>query len=560
MPSVSEIFRCLPFFSSPPADPIPPVSAGKVSQWLRKYNDHISYLERYTADNCLYSLLGKEVESMTPILTDGRTIGSSQPAHAGIAQIVDTLVKPRLARLETSLAAAQKKLDAHTTEEKETDAGIEEKWKKLGLPSSVLENHADCARFLIESKLAFTIVGYRETCQNPQEHNLKLDQDGHPMIKKQGQWERWETLTRELHYDAKLCRIKSRDYPGRLATVWNYFHEQGLVPVDRFNWDRPFPVYELNQEGYDQVRHSALKFYETNPEKDVGIEKNCIVQFTTVEGRVMPKGWYFDNANRNYPVHIGMRVITADRKVYSFGVMMDAEELAFVFQDYFSTYLSTVDAKITMLDYQEFVPGDKHVTSIPLSGQRAQNILELISDLNKKQYRFQYMRQNCSQLMREVIQKAGYDVETRTTAKEVVYDSLPSLSQFPVIGVIDSIVRKAWSYLPAFVTRPFDFTCDVALYVPKYIATVVTNLLALKMGAGKKMTPLQDGVEDEEFYDKKKVQSFSSLTRSWADIFREETNAVYHSKFFIDWQNQQRSTFKAPYTGKPKLAIVPPAA
>lgn len=528
----------------------PKVDAAKVSEWLRKYNGHISSLERHTAGNGLYSLLDKDLQAMTPILSDGKMICSAQ-LTAGLAATVNALVRPRLAHLETAYAAAEKKLAGHETE-KESDAGIAEKWEKLELPASVLENHADCARFLIESKLAFAIVGFQ--------HELRLDHDGHPMIKQQGAWKRWEVLNGELHFDAKLEKIKSREYPGQLVQTWNYFHPQGLMPIDRFNWDRPFSIYELSQDEYDKVKQTAHKFYETNPERDPGIAKDSIVQFTTIDRRILPDGWMLDNANRNYPVHIGMRVITADRKVYSFGVMMPPEEYAFIFQDYFSTFLGTVDAKINMFDYEEFRPDDKLVTSIPLSAQRAQNVLDLINDLNKKQFRFQYMRQNCSQLMREVIQKAGYDVDTRTTFKDVVYDAFPSFSQMPLIGAIDSFVRSILSCIPSVVTVPIHFVAEIILIVPKFFATVATNLLAWKMGAAKKNTPLQEGVEDEEFYDKKKMQNFSSLIRSWTDIFREETNVVYHSKYFIDWQNKQKSTFKVPYTGKPKLAIVPPAA
>ncbi len=79
------------------------------------------------------------------------------------------------------------------------------------------------------------------------------------------------------------------------------------------------------------------------------------------------------------------------------------------------------------------------------------------------------------------------------------------------------------------------------------------------MGGAKKTTPLQDGVEEEELYDKKGIQNFSSVIRSWTDIFKDETSAVNHSKYFIDWQNDQKSTFVEPARDRPRLAIVPQA-
>jgi hypothetical protein len=534
------------------------VDAATVSAWLCKFNNSFSRFERIT-NHGLYSNLEKGIQEMTPLLSDGQKITSSPTHYLGVSAMINDLVKPRLAQLQMTYAAAQKKLVEHP-KEKEEDIRLAQKWEKLGLPMSVLENHADCARFLIESGLAFVIVGYRESCRSPDLHDLKLDGDGHPMLKMQGRYVRWETISREIHYDSKLEKIKSRDYPGSIVQSWNYFHENGLVPADRFEYDQVFPVYELTQEEYHRTHRHALKFYETNPEKDPGILKDCIVQFTTIENRVLPEGALFDNAQRNYPVHIGMRLITPDRKVYSFGYQLLPEEAQFILSDYFSTLLTTAEAKIGMRDFEEFRPVNKLVTSIPLSSQRAQNIINLLNHLNGKQLRFQYMRQNCSQLMREVIQLAGYDVDLRTSGKEVLWDALPGLTQLPVIGKVAAFVKKMWTSLPTFMSIPIEFTADVILYLPRKTATVVTNMLAWKMGAAKKTIPLQSGVEDEEFYDKKKLQTFSSLIRSWTDIFTEETNAVYHSKYFVDWQNKQKSTFKDVYSGRPKFAIVPPTA
>jgi hypothetical protein len=534
------------------------VDAATVSAWLRNYNNQFSRFERI-ADNGLYSILEKEVKDITPLLNEGQKISTSPTHYSGISQMINDLVRPRLTQLQTKFASVQKTLAEHV-EEKKADASLAEKWAKHGLPASVLENHADCARFLIESKLAFAIVGFRETSRNPNEHDLKLDpRDNHPMIKMQGRWLRWEAITREIHYDAKADKIKSRAYPGSLVQTWSYSHANGLVPVDRANWNQPYPVYELSVDEYQRVRQHALKFYETNPEKDPGILKDCIVQFYTIDRRNLPDGAIFDNAQRNYPVHVGMRVITADRQVYSFGVQMPPEEQAFVFSDYFSTFFATVDGKIEMRDFEEFRPDSRYVTSIPLTAQRAQNILNRVKAINEKQYRFQYMRQNCANLMSEVIQLAGYNVDTRTSVRDAFIDLFPSLTQIPVIRKICDWAQNIWKAMPAFITKPIEFTADVILFVPRKFGTILTNLLALKMGGAKKSTPLQDGVEDEEFYDKGKIQYFSSLFRSWTDIFSDEVNAVYHSKYFIDWQKRQNSTFYDVYEeGHPKMAIVPP--
>lgn len=530
------------------------VDAATGLSWIFTFNNSISRFEKI-AKCGLYPLLEKELQEITPLLQEGRKISNSLALNSQMASI-NSLVQPRLTQLQTLYTAVQQELLGRS-KRKEEDTKLIQKWEKLGLPMSVLENYPDCARFLIESGLAFSIIGYRESCQDPIQHDLKLDHDGHPMLKMQGRFVRWETVSRELHYDAKSEKIKSRAYPGSITQSWSYFQD-GLVPVDRFEYDQVFPVYRLSQDEYNRTLQYARNFYHNNPEKDPVIAKDCIVQFTTIENRVVPKGALFDNAQRNYPVHIGMRLITSDRQVYSFGYQLPPEEAEFIFSDYFSTFLATAEAKISMRDYEEFRPVDKLVTSIPLSSQHAQNIINRLNELNGKQLRFQYMRQNCSPLMREVMQLAGYDVDLRTTAKEVVYDALPSLTQIPIIGKTVSIAKKIWNSLPRIATMPLEFSVSLILYIPNKIATVATNLLAWKMGANKKTTPLQEGVEDEAFFDKKKLQTFSTLIRSWTDIFSDEVNVVYHSKYFIDWQKRQHSTFKEIYSGRPKFAIVPP--
>ncbi len=558
--SIPQALRC-PYLCPHPAESsfsTPVVNAATVNQWLHNFNGQFARFER-VANHGLYSLLDKKVKELTPFLEQGQKIASAQTQYAGVTQMVSQLVRPRLAQLQAGLASAEQKLVAHAEEVKD-DASLAKKWATHGLPASILENHADFARFLIESKLAFDIVGYRETSQNPNEHDVKLDpRDNHPMIKMQGRWVRWETISRELHYDAKACKIKSRDYPGSLVQTWSYFHPQGLVPIDRTNWEQAFPIYELSQEEYQRTRQHALKFYEKNPERDPGILKDCIVQFATIDRRNVPKGAIFDNAQRNYPVHVELRLITADRKVYSFGVEMPPEEMAFVFSDYFSTFLATCDGKIGMRDFEEFRPDNKYVTSVPLTAQRAQNILNRVNEIKEKQYRFQYMRQNCGHIAGEVLHLAGYDVDMRTSAKEFLVDTFPSLTQIPLIKSISNCAGRVWRNMPALITKPIEFTADVLLFVPRKLATILTNLLALKMGAAKKTTPLQAGVEDEEFYDNRKIQYFSSMIRSWTDIFSDEVNTVYSSKYFIDWQKEQNSTFYYTHQeGKPKLAIVPP--
>jgi hypothetical protein len=453
---------------------------------------------------------------------------------------VSAVARPRLAQWQ---AAHPKRIDAK----------LAKRWKEFGLPPFLLKSHRDCVQFLMDSDLASVIVGYRESCANRAVHDVKLDPaDGHPMLKVQGRFVRWETFAKEFHYNPKTKQIKDRN-----GVVWDYYHPQGLVPIDRLNWQEAFPVYELTQEEYDRTLAHAHKFYETNPERDPGIPKDCIVQFATLDHWFLPKCFLFENLQRNLTGHICIRLITPDRKVYSFGTQLLPEQARIMFRKCLLMGLSTTDAKIGMRDKEEFCPDNKRVTSIPLTGERAQNILNRINELSGGQLRFQFTRQNCSHLMREVIQIAGYDVDTRTTAKEVLFDSLPSLTQIPVIKTIVAFVGKIWDHFPAFIKKPIAFTAEVLLYIPTKIITVMTNCLVWQLGGTQKMSPLRPGVKEEEFYDKKKMQNFSTIIRSWKDLFNDETSVVYHSKLFVDWQKKQRSTFYDVYNGRPKFSIVP---
>jgi hypothetical protein len=529
-------------------------------QWIQRFDTAFLRLETIEKKG-LSSLLEKEISTVTPLLKEGQKIIQSQ-THSVAS--VNALVKMRLDKMQKLCLSSKKKI-MESPQLVKSDASIEKKWKKLGLPESILRQHADCARFVVESDLIFTLIGYRETCGDAHVHDLKLDGDGHPMIKLKGNFVRWETIAKELEYDPKTEKIKSRHYSGEIAQNWNYFHPEGLVPVDRFNYDRVFPIYQLSDADYKKLLTHSKEFYKTNREIDPSIPKDCIVQFyTTPRRQGIPKHPLLTNLHKNFPVHIGIRLITSDKSVYSFGYQMPVDQQQFVLSNLLSTFGATAETKISMFDYEECRSFDEEgriVTSIPTSSQRSQNILDLLNNLNKKQLRFQFGRQNCSSLMQEVMQRIGYDVDIRTTIGASFLDMLPYGNQLPLIGgligKVELCAKKVWDASPQWVTKPLQWTHAIIFYIPEKMGTLLMNLLHLKLGAAKKTISLPEGVAEEELYNKKGIQNFSSVIRSWKDIFRDETSAINHSKFFIEWQKKQRSTFVEPSRDRPRLAIVP---
>jgi hypothetical protein len=561
----SRFKRALPNFqeTAPPVSSSTLVDATRVAEWLRKFNEAFPSFER-VAQRGLSPILQKEIQNMTSLLEEGKRIVGSTSHLPVLLDMVDQLVKPRFAQLQDVFTGANRKIAEGGSKLLESDKKLAEKWSKLGLPESVLRYHEDCARFLVDSGLIFAILGYRETCGDVAIHDLKLDGDGHPMIRRKGQFVRWERIASELEYDPKVDKIKSRAYPGGLVQTWNYFHPEGLVDRDRFDYDHIYPIYELSEQEYGRLLAISTQFYKNNPERDPGVAKSCIVQFFTSERRQgIPEHGLFKNLYKNAPVHIGIRLITADRKVYSLGFQMPFEEQEFVLSDYFSTFLATAECKISMLDYEEFRGHEgRRVTSVPLSSQRAQNILDFLNSLNHEQLRFQFARQNCTSLMHEVMQRAGYEVEVRTSGGAVLLDFLPYLNQFPLIGgliaKVEVAAKRIWEALPKVISQPLASMNAILRYLPDKMGTILVNLLMLKMGAWKKTTPLANGTSEEELYDKKGIQYFSSVIRSWIDIFKDETAVVNHSKYFLDWQAQQKTTFVEPSKDLPRLAIVPP--
>jgi hypothetical protein len=463
-----------------------------------------------------------------------------------------------------SIAAAQ---------QNSAEDSIAQKWKKLGLPASILENHLDCARFLIESKLVFSIVGYRETSQNSQRHDILLDRDGHPMIKVQGDYKRWEWIKQELTYDPQTFQIRSRAYPGSITQNWTYLSPQGLVPIDRLNHERVVPIYQLDPIQRQRVMDHARKFYETNSEVDQGILKDWVVQFHTSPRRQfvstippLPSHPIYDNLARNLNTHIVMRLIAPNGDLYSFGLEMPVDSQQFLWENGMAKFLGTVIAKVNKAgDYEEFRPYvSRIVTSIPLTGQRAQNILTMLNTIGD--IRFNFLRQNCTNLAGIILKASGYDLDMQTTIPEVFYDTLPDVKSIPIIGPLLHIVSQCYQRVveslcgmtPRPIRKVMVLGSNLLTYLPRKIRTIALNLFILKFGGGKMRDAMPNGIEEDDLFKANRFLNFSRLIRSWTDLLKEQTLEIYHSKYFIDWQKKQKSTFIEAYSGSPKLTIVPP--
>ena len=548
-----------------------PVTMTVLNDWFQKCTSALPRSQKIEK-NGVYPLLKKEIDNITNLFQEGQAI--AQSSHCVISEFVDILVKPYLTKLQNQSMSLQRAL-AENEKNKDADIKIADKWESLGLsnwlPDSVLESHADCVRFLFESGLIFSIAGYRETSGNAE---MKLDPvDGHPLIKVEGEYKRWENIKQHLVYDPQTYQIRTKDYPGSIVESWSYLSPDGLVRKDRLNNEKLEPIYRLNETEHKRIKDFALKFYETNPEVDPTIPKDWVLQFHTSPRRKfvtampdLPKDPLYDNLVRNLNTHIVIRLIAPNGDVYSAGVEMPAESQEFLYD--FTNFLGTVTAKVNKTgDFEEFRPhSGRLVTSMPLSDQRADTIMNLLNNLGD--VRFNFMRQNCSNLAQMTLKEAGYDIDLMTTAPALLYDALPDVKHIhyigPVLEVINQLFRKIAAGICYITPQPIQnivsIGADILLYVPRKIRTVALNLLFLKLGAGKMLHPLPNNTPEDELYNANRYLNFSRLIRSWGDIFDDKIGEIYHSKGFIKWQKEQNSTFTDPYTGSPKLSIVPPVA
>lgn len=432
----------------------------------------------------------------------------------------------------------------------EIDEKSRRQWERLGLPIQIVNQFPDCVKFLLESRLIYAMLGFQATTGNPNRHGLRLNDDGHPLIMVQGQWMRWGQLKKIIEYDAEEDQIKTVGYSGHIAGIWNYLCSEGLTLCDRLHYDQPFPVIRLSVQAIEQLKIQAQRFYETNPETNPGVKKDCVLQFFTSSRRegIMTHP-LLENFSRQYPVHIGIRLITANRNVYSFGYQLPAQEARQIADNPSSTLLKTGDARIGMLDYEEF---RKHqgrlVTSIPITSQNATDILKRVGELNnKRQLRFNYARQNCSALMNELMPQE-YHVDLRTTAKAALWGTVPSLSHIPYIGHLIEMVQKSveriWNtildYTPECIQTIFLWMDRIVFALPRECQTIASNLFLWKIGASLMTRPLEEGEDEEEVDPSGKIGSFSALFRSWTDFFKDVD--VFHSRAFIEWQKRQHST------------------
>lgn len=459
---------------------------------------------------------------------------------------------------------------------------VQKRWLEFGMPESMLSSHPECVLVLMKSGLARLIAMYRNTTQKgPENHTIRFDVDGEPLIKMQGQWTRWQTIASQMTIDTEPEMFVS----SLTGEKWMYRSPDGLVPVDRFSWKRnDFGVEKLDSAEYHTLRMHAEKFWETNEEIDPQVDKPCIFQlFSTYRNhdhctawlaQYVPKDWVewlTKNLVKNAPVHIGMRIIDAEGTVSSFGLLMPKEEEKVIFENMPQSFLTTTIAKLPLLDYEESRPqfDCRRVTSIPMSEKRKEALLEWLHGMNEQGIAFNFGKQNCCKVAQEAAKIVGVAVDTKDCFSNFLWNILPTFSEISFVGSpvvmtlhrISSIASPFFTtlveYTPQTIQQAVTTVCSAIGTISSRVRNVACGLFLWMLG-GRLSSPSISTMQREETQDNDaSLGHFKMVIRSWYDLLDDKLLSFYHSLRMIEWQQRQPTTVE--YTGSqtPKMYILP---
>lgn len=463
------------------------------------------------------------------------------------------------------------------------EAQLKIKLEAIKLDPHLVDEHRDDIEFLIKTRLIYSIIGYQNTTEaGKTDHALKIDYIEDEKlclwIKKEGQWTPVKKIKEEFTWDKVEGVLANKTNPNER---WNYFHE-GLVPIDRFchheAMDSPNypqqnihlkPVAKLSEKEMRVLLNHAMSFGR-NKENLNSIQKDCVIQVFSNPRPISENNW-LKNLNAQIPVHCAIRIITKEGDVYSTG--FGSTLLEDKYNNKLNKYLGTINGQPTIFDYEEFRPHDgRIVTSIPVSSDQAQEILNNLNIYRERTIRFNIVKQNCMKLGTSILSLAGIDLNIRISSGTMLYRALPDLQLVPLIGKplsslvgrVNEVNHTIHSSMPSSMKKAFEALNQIVFFVPNKIGALLKNLLALSLGGhigsperkneteayGKCKMDWHDNEEDMDSLD-----SFSHLVQN---LFDNKVSDIQHSAVFINWQLKKQSTTVHLYSGQPNMNIMPP--
>lgn len=415
-------------------------------------------------------------------------------------------------------------------------------WEKLGLDGALYDQNTLFAEFLYDTKLLFSIVGYQETMGEPAAGGIQIH-GGQLCILVQNEWRNFDWIQANLEYDPVQEWMHTKGNPKQIYT---YISPRlgGLSLHSRHYYENAYPVHKLNEAELNALRQHAGA-------------NEAVFQLVSTP-RPSFSEWIV-------PVHISERLIMPDGMVYSFGGQPDPSLAAFIAPpdssglSQFCNGASTGEGVIAMADYEEFRDfsgGERLVTSLPITEDKAKEILNVLDQHKRDGLRFNLLHQNCAKVGVELTQQAtGTTIDNRVTISEILSHLVPEIPLLTTAWkTIKAVSGKFWDLLPELIQASLAFVATVIFYIPHKIITLVTNVAILVLGGAQQaddLVPVNDDPNNQQ-----QMTEFSRLIRDITDFFRDHPSVVYHHQPVIEWQRQQLATVSHQYS-VPKMYMLP---
>lgn len=448
---------------------------------------------------------------------------------------------------------------------------IEKKWNDLGMNPQWLIDYSDEVSFLVRTRLIYSILGFQHsTCNGLKLNEIKVlplpRTNKHGLwIKKEGKWVSVARLQKTMEWKGRTQSLLSK---ANKAEGWCYLSDTGLTPIHPLHDKRlmNFPLYSsenqrmhpvarLSEQEMESLLIHAARF-ENQSFSRREIPKGAI-QVVTYPNCLF-KGTLLQNFGSQLKLHYGLRLIMPDGSLYSFGFGRSEHEN--VLNNQTRTPCATMNGQPKILDYMEFQKFENRlVTTVPLSENEAEKILQHLHFYRKNGLRFNLLKQNCARFTTHLLHIAGVSINIRISLFSIGLQYLPKANYLQ--RMFQQRERKqekeSWKWIaaviPSIVKEPFFYLASIFVDLSKQIYHLILNLGLIYFGGR-----LADSIDFPHFQgsdqSSKAVENFDVLVPS---IFDQNAAYIHHPSLLLRWQLHQTTTEIYRYSGQPKMNILP---
>jgi len=427
--------------------------------------------------------------------------------------------------------------------------------------------HSRQIHLLAEKRILFNLAAFQNSTKEGREKHKLIVNEGKLKFRSEGKWTDVDFL-QTLKWDTEEKRCFALNGKGEKQR-WNYLSQpgnEGFIPFDDiYDTEEPpipdhnkelKPSEKISREELQALQLHASKFEYPNPLEELG---DCVFQIVSHPPRPYLNPM-MDNFNKEFPNHVYMRIIDSNGNVYSTGTIGSRETLKKLKSPLNFFNSGTVHAGVFDTDESRKHSG-RLTTSIPISKEKADKLVEYLKDHRANGRRFNVIRQNCVKLvllsMKKIEVLDDIDQMTSTVAGKLI-NAFPTYESFGIVGstfnyVSESgrvITKTVHNQTPACVIYAFKCLRRVFMWMPKMVMYSLTNMLVLTLGGTKQATDSPNLGGDEA------MKPFDQLITGIKDLTKKETQLIYDSTKITEWMLQQKSTVATHYD-KPSLNLFP---